>query len=367
MGEKRGEIQSLDKGFNPLKYLAGILFTIFSAVGIIVAIACAFYPTSPFSTFGIKGIIILSQTIIILSFLITYRRILKFKPFTVEEPSNLAISLLEVVEKLYSEKHYKDAVRLAPQISRALWLSGNYSERVKIGKLVEDAAAKTNSPKQQVSALIDDIGWTLVVMGDLLNAEENINNGIKKALNHSLYYLAAKGERHLAGVASKKGDKKNILKHLNKAIEYADKIEDFEDSSEMKASLHLAKAEYLLEMKKPAEALKSAELSKGCYENLKDQSERELKTHSRLGNIYLHLDKLQEAKDEFNKGYQKALGIRKDEVGNNLIGLSRICILKREYSKAKESLIEAKSIFEDLGLEDDLKITKNLLRQVETT
>lgn len=360
-------MQPLDKNFNPYKYLGGTSLFTLGIVSGIVGIVSACFRENPFSSLGTKGIIIIAQTIIIISFFITFKRVLKFKLSVIEKPSNLSIMLLEAIEKLYSEKHYKDVVRFGSHISRALWLSGEYSERVKIGKLVEEAAAKTESHKQQIIALIDGIGWTLVVMEDLLNAEENINNGIKKALKHNLYYWAAKGERHLAGIASKKGDKEDILRHLNKATEYAHKIDNLDDKSEMEASLYLGMAEYLLETNKPEEALKFAESSKRCYENIKDQSDREVKIHSRLGNIYLHLDKLQEAKDEFNKGYQKALGIRKDEVGKNLIGLSRIYVLKREYSKAKDSLAEAKYIFEKLRSEDDLKTIKDLLRQVETT
>jgi hypothetical protein len=50
-----------------------------------------------------------------------------------------------------------------------------YSERIKVGEFVEEAAARTNNHEAQVAALIDDIGWTNAVVGNIDSARNFIS------------------------------------------------------------------------------------------------------------------------------------------------------------------------------------------------
>lgn len=333
-------------------------------VGTTCGFIALFAPENFFVNFGFSGCIIAFLLITLFSFIWTNRRILKTYSIA-EKPNKLSTILYNEIERLYKEKKFTEVVLIGFPVSRALWLNGSYKERIKIGILLEEAAAKTESTIQQISALIDDIGWTLAVVGDLVTAEQNISNGIKKAENKKLFYWAAKGERHIAGIESKKSNKEGIISHLNKAVDYAQKINNPEEKMEMEASLHLSKAEYYLECNNLDDALNQAILAKETYKISPYHSDREVKTHSRMGNIFLRLNRIQEAKDEFNLGYKKAMDIRKDEVGRNLIGLAQVYLVKREFSKAKEALIEAKPIFETMGTDTELKLIAQLLRESE--
>src|SRR5205085_10359889 len=135
-------------------------------------------------------------------------------------PLILSAEVVNIVTTLYGEAKYLDVVRFGSTISRYLWLNGHNHERIAIGKLVEDAASKVGRTSVQVSCLIDDIGWTYDIIGDPEKAVTNISNGIEKAVENDLFYLAAKGERHLSGIEKHRGNSEQFLLHLTNAKTY---------------------------------------------------------------------------------------------------------------------------------------------------
>jgi len=265
------------------------------------------------------------------------------------------------VQLLYKEKNYLDVVRFGSPISRFLWLSHNNKERINVGKMVEDSASKIERVEVQVATLIDDIGWTFAAIGEYTKATDNISRGIKKAEQASLFYFAAKGERHLAGIESEIGDKNKIIEHLNNAQGYTEKITDKSEKSEMEGSLFLAKAEHFFESKNFPEAEFNANLAKSAFAN---DFDRKVKVYSLLGNIHLAQGKYQEAKDEYNQGYSKCRNFRKDEFAKNAVGLAKVEMQANNLQNAKSYLIEAKEIYEKGNKNKELIIVKNLLQQI---
>lgn len=274
---------------------------------------------------------------------------------------NLPKEIERFVQHLYNEKKYLNVVRFGSPISRFLWLNGNNSERIAIGKMVEDAASKVGRIQEQISALIDDIGWTYFVIGEDAMAKQNINNGIEKAEYEKLYYFAAKGERHLAGIESSVGSKDKIIDHLNKAQEYTQKITDQSEKNEMEASLFLAKAEHFFEDKDYSEAESNAKSAKAVFAN---DSDRIVKVFSLLGNIYFTQQNYQKAKDEFNQGYNRCKDFRKDEFAKCAVGLAKVEMKANNLQNAKTYLNEAKEIFEAGSKYKELTEVKNLLQQI---
>ena len=101
--------------------------------------------------------------------------------------------LINVVKKHHIENDHKEVVRLCSNLSRALWISGKYKQRIIMGAFYEDSAERIGKFDEQISALIDDLGWTNAVIGDIKVAKENINKGIKIAEERENHYLLAKG------------------------------------------------------------------------------------------------------------------------------------------------------------------------------
>lgn len=264
-----------------------------------------------------------------------------------KRPLILAKELVSIVNTLYEEEKYLDVVRFGSTISRYLWINGNNKERIAIGELVEDAASKESRIAEQVSALIDDIGWTYYIVGDNGKAITNISNGIEKAAENGLFYFAAKGERHLSGIAKHSGKIPEFTLHLNNAETYTAKIPDSSDKNEMDASLHLAKAKYAFETDQLDDAEANAKKAMDIFKN---DMERIVKVHSLLGNIYMKQGKtapvrIQKAKDEFNKGYLSCKDIRKDEFAKNAIGLAKIAYEEGEIKSYIKYLNEARAVY----------------------
>jgi hypothetical protein len=305
-------------------------------------------------------------TVIILFLLITFIRIIN-KLITNkidEETLDIPTEIQKLVKYLYDNKNYNDVVRFGTTISRFLWLNNFNSQRLAIGKMVEDSASKTRNVKAQVSALIDDIGWTYHITGNSDKAKTNINNGINKAETNQLYYFAAKGERHLAGIEAENGNRQNILQHFTNAQQYAQKITEIPQKNEINGSLFLAKAEYFYEDKDYLQAETNLLEARSLFEN---DSDRIVKTHSLLGNIYLAQNtenSIQKAKDEFNDGYRNCKNIRKNEYARNAVGLAKIEMNECNMANAKQYLEDAKTIFIGGNKTKELKEVNNLLTQI---
>lgn len=307
--------------------------------------------------------ILWAMVVFIVWLLVTFFRVVQklLRNEIKDEDLDIPTEIQKMVKYLYKKKKYNDVVRLGSTISRFLWLNHYYNQRIDIGKMVEDSASKTKNIKEQISALIDDIGWTFFKINNSKKAEANINIGINKAKKHQLYYYAAKGERHLAGIAAKK-NRSNIIQHLTNAEDFTQKITDNRLKYEMEGSLSFAKAEYYFEEKNFLEAEIKILETRRIYEN---DADRIVKTHSLLGNIYLEQntdDSIQKAKDEFNAGYGNCKDVRSDEYARNAIGLAKIEMKEGNYIDAKSYLEEAQTILKGTDEINDVNQLLNIIK-----
>ncbi|MCB0742559.1 MAG: hypothetical protein KDC67_01535 [Ignavibacteriae bacterium] len=332
-----------------------------AAISIVVTLLSAFTNFDYIKAHPLKAGVILLNATVIISLVLVIRKLI-FDEIASKSTLDLPREIVRYVQILYKEKNYLDVVRFASPISRFLWLSQNNKERITIGKMVEDSASKTGRLEVQVATLIDDIGWTYSAIGEHSKARENIIRGIKKAEQASLFYFAAKGERHLAGIESEVGDKNKIIEHLNNAQVFTEKITDKSEKSEMEGSLFLAKAEHFFENKNFSDAESNANLAKFTFAN---DFDRIVKVYSLLGNIHLAQGKYQEAKDGFNQGYSKCRNFRKDEFAKNAVGLAKVEMQANNLQNAKSYLIEAKEIYEKGTKNKELTEVKNLLQQID--
>ncbi len=282
----------------------------------------------------------------------------------------LSFELVKIVEHSYKAKNYVDVVRFGSQLSRPLWLSGMYHERIRIGQMIEDSASRVGMYEEQVIALIDDIGWTNAVTGNLDKAETHISDGVKLALEKRNFYYAAKGERHLAIMAERyKGKIDEANAHFEEALRITEMISDQNDREEMRAGILYGTAELCIVEKAFSKALSLALESKELYEKLGEQEERLVKSRSQLGKIYLELNEIQKAKDYFRVGLDEAQRLqRQDEIAINLLGLGEVNFKTQEYNVAIELLTEAIVILKEANMKHELKkaIDLELRAQLES-
>ena len=293
--------------------------------------------------------------------------VLKMRRSEIQTVEKLSEELVNIVEKSYKAKAFLEVVRFGSPLSRPLLLSGMYAERVRIGERVADAAAKKGMYEQQIVALIDDVGWTNALMGNLDKAEQTISYGIKLAIEKGLFYYATKGERHLCGICQwYRNDIKGALAHYSKALKLADKISDIKAKQEIRAGIFFGQADLYIIQGDYEKALKLAIESKEIYEDISEQEERLVKSYSQFGRIYLGLNQTQKAEDTFHAGFNASQQLkRKDEMAKNLLGIGEVYLKNAEYNNAIENFEDALEIFEELGMKQESKRTRSLKKQAE--
>ena len=339
----------------------GFVWKVFVVIGTIVGLGSAVSEFRTLKAYPVWTVIFVSLLTVFVSLLLLIRKLIN-EGLTDKGPLVLSGELVRIVTTLYGEKKYLDVVRFGSTVSRYLWLNGHNHERIQIGKLVEDAASKVGRTSEQVSCLIDDIGWTYEIVGDTDRAITNISSGIEKAVENQLFYLAAKGERHLSGIEKHRGNSGQVPLHLNNAKTYCAKILDSSDRSEIEASLFLAEAKFLFETQQLEEA---EELAKKAIAVFERDPDRIVKVHSLLGNIYLKQGKRQKAKDEFNRGYKNSEFIRKDEVAKNARGLADVALAENDIKTCVKYLTEAKDIYGSLHKNKEVREIENLLKPIQ--
>jgi len=274
---------------------------------------------------GITLLVLLCIIIAIVFSLIKNRKILNQNDENENTDKNnekLFDAIASELDKMMINEEYSDVIRIGSALSRALWISGEYDNRIKIGTLVYEAASKINNNLAITKTLIDDIGWTYVVTNNYGKAIRNINNGIEYAKRGNLTYWCAKGYRHLFNIYLLKNDNKNANKNLFFAEKVADTIESEKSRIEMKNGIEYDKIELLINEEKYDEGIKKAEALLVQYKERVD-NERVAKICSVLGKINYLKGEYLEAIRNFLEGLQFAEACRRtDEKIKCTMGLS---------------------------------------------
>ena len=301
-----------------------------------------------FSVFGIilpelrqQWVLYIIVVILLVIFISLILLVINLIKREIADKTNICIpnQLLDIVSKLSKE----ESEILSGAIDRYFHLYGYHEERIKLGNLLNE----NRDIKNQVSNLIDQLGWANYLKNQTDGAITNIIQGVNLAKDNLLYYWAAKGERHLAGIERHRKNETAFLQHLNQSKEYTSKIQNVNEKTEMEGSIHLSEAKYLLEKK--TDLAKAEEEANNAMGKFADDPRRQLKVYVVLGNIYLERKEWDKAYNTFKEGYDKSNGIRKDERAKNALGLAKIHLSVEvsrffKIEKAKEYLREAESL-----------------------
>ena len=342
-----------------MKTSTKILITFLGSFIILVGILGSLYTILPylginlFKDTGSLGAIILFQSCLLISIPITYFKIkddLKeidlFNFPTIREKSKLVNNLKDEIKKFLEKGLYNDVIHYGSSISRVLWLNGEYSARIKIGEMVDEAATALNKLDIKASTLIDDIGWTLVPLKKYDEAAKNIKKGIEIAQSIPDYYLLAKGKRHLSGIEIEKNNHNSAIHYLKESENYANSVGDSKKKTEMLGGIQygMAEAYYL----------------KGNYKKAKEYCEKvkelfvQIDDKSRLAKYYAQMGKILEAelnednaRDYYLQGVEFSKNCQRvDELIRNRLGLARIYANKNDKKRAQINLKDAKKLLQ---------------------
>lgn len=231
-------------------------------------------------------------------------------------------ALLQRVEEMYRREDYAAMVRYHPTFSRMLWFVGSLRELQRLGVISEDAAVRFGDESTQAAALIDDLGWCMVVLGEYDEAERNINHGLRVAEGAGDCYLQAKAHRHLAGLAIERHprDLQRSEAELQAAERLAELIQHETPRREMLAGIRFALAVLRFFQGRLDEAL-------GYISEAAEAADpgRNVHRHALRGKIYEAKGDHQLAKDNYRRGYEQAKRVKRtDEEIRNLLGLARV-------------------------------------------
>jgi tetratricopeptide (TPR) repeat protein len=197
-----------------------------------------------------------------------------------------------------------DVIRLGTSISRALWLCMEYEHRVKIGDIVYDSACHENDDKTKAKVLIDDIGFTNIVLENYNVGVENIERGIEIAKRINEWFYVSKGYRHLANYSlfyEQQPSVDKIISLLENAKSFIEKIKNNDEIIESNLSIEYAYTEFYYYNKNFDKAEASCMNVREKYNEIQDY-DRKCKTYSQLGKIYLGTKTYHEAKEQFLEG-----------------------------------------------------------------
>jgi hypothetical protein len=248
------------------------------------------------------------------------------------------VALVAYIKSLSSKQCYLHVMRLHSALSRYLWVEGLLTARVALGDASEAAAVQLSDKEGQLSALIDDVGWTLVAKKEFQKASEKIKFGQHLAQEWSNPYWISKAQRHLAGIATIQRQFGEADKHLQDAESTSSAIPDADEKVSMLAGIEYGRAIVDLMRGQYDTAMQHIEQSDALRMQGADQT-RIVRSFALRGKILLAKNdpiSIGEAKNQFRQGLARATDIgRRDEIIRNHNGLAQIAKLEADEKAAQ--------------------------------
>jgi len=223
-------------------------------------------------------------------------------------------SLIEMLQDAEAHSRWAEIIKIGSALSEVLWFTSRKKLRVVIGKFVEIAATQLEDDKTLASTLIEDLGNTIMGLGNPDKGIEYICQGIQIAEKNGYSFLIARGYRNLANCYALKNDAVNSEIYLNKATEAADEIVDEAQKLEALGGIAYARCKEYEHKQQFEDAITSLDNSIEYYKRLgKNYPETESRNKDRLvkvyrekGIIYMKMNKLGLAKQEICEGLRRA-------------------------------------------------------------
>ena len=149
---------------------------------------------------------------------------------------------VETIREEFHRGNDREVIRVGEALSRPLFESGAFSVRLDIGRMVEEAAARSERRRVQYVALIDEIGWSLVELGRYGEATRQIQHGMRILESSPDVFYEATAHRHLGVIARRERRYDAAREHNAHAEELASGLEASHDRLAMVAGLQYAQA-----------------------------------------------------------------------------------------------------------------------------
>lgn len=241
-------------------------------------------------------------------------------------------------------KRFDEVIRIGKSLSRPLLISGNFKDKVTIGKMVEEAAASIGRKSDQMAALIDDVGWPSVELGDLDGGEKYLKHGLNlaKELNDSYYKSIA--YRHLGAIYRRRRDYTKAGEYFGQALDNANNISNANLKAETVAGAQYAFASLSHHTGLYDDAITRLSEAIALFKTV-DDTTGQTRATSKLAGALLAKGDIENARDL----YRQALNVarangQRHQIVKCLLGLAKISINDGAMERALEYLADARSM-----------------------
>lgn len=246
-------------------------------------------------------------------------------------------SILQILHDAESNSRWNEIVKLGTALTEFLWYTSRKKLRIEVGHIVAMAARQANDSLAEARTLIEDLGNTIMTLGDVDQGISYINRGIKIAEDHGYSFLACRGYRNLANCYSYKGDSTNAIAALTRATDYAQSLTDASSRLDALGAIEYANCKAFEVQKQYADALKALDRAVDYYEQLEQldpstaaaNQDRLVKVYRERSVVYLQMgtdDSIDRAADACQTALQLAHNSQSFE---NVVRCC--CILGRIY------------------------------------
>jgi len=223
-----------------------------------------------------------------------------------------------------------------------LWHRGKLNERIKLGEYVEETAIRSDNLEYLSEALIDDIGWSWVLLKELDKGQKYIENGKRFADEIDHKYYSIKSKRHLSAIDFERGKIEEALSKLDKISKLTNDDLSGKQQQKMMFGINYAKAKIAIVHKDFEMGLESINVSRGIAKEMSNEF-KEIMTYSIEGKILELKKDIYKAQTVFLNGLKKAQELSMyDEMIKNCAGLISVYKKRGNISKSNEYIERAK-------------------------
>lgn len=260
-------------------------------------------------------------TFLLLSIIIALIRYIVFLLTTVPKTGNESQvinadsdSLVEMLKDAEAHSRWAEIIKIGSALSEVLWFTSRKNLRVIIGHFIEVAATQLKDNETLASTLIEDLGNTVMGLGNPDKGIEYIKNGIEIAEKNNYHFLIMRGYRNLANCYAMKNDATNSEKYLEKAIIATNNITNESQKLEALGGIEYARCKTFEHSNKFDDALNALDtcikhytmLSQKYPETKSRNLDRLVKVYREKGVIYLKENRLDKAKSALFEGLRRA-------------------------------------------------------------
>jgi tetratricopeptide (TPR) repeat protein len=258
-------------------------------------------------------------------------------------------SILAMMKDAESNSRWGEIIKLGSALSEVLWYTSRKKLRIEVGHFLEVAARQTNDNETLARTLIEDLGNTIMGLGEVNQGISYIKQGIKVAEDNGLSFLLSRGYRNLANCYSFKGETAKARAALAKASAAAQSISSPREKVEANGAIAYARSKIAFIDGEYQEAIIALGETLNIYSNLAQQfpetaaanKDRIVKIHREKGLIYLKMG-TPEAQDQAYGSCQT--GLQLAQATQNYENIVRCCCLMAQILLDKGAIPAAEGI-----------------------